>query len=155
MVMIYIITETGTGLGKLIHRISEENEMQRFDYNDAFDHMSDFNKEGAVTLLEYKAAGDHSTEFADVANALLNYRVRPILLITDLEGMDADSLKSAALVLENVWNDNENDSMGYQFVYYDEVNNVSFRSPEGPTEEGATEVLDAINRESEWPYLGD
>jgi len=153
--MVYIIKDAGSSLDKLINRISEENEVQIFDYYDALDNLNDFGKEDAVTILEYKAEGDRSTEFVDVANALLNYRVRPILLITDFESLDADSMKNAAFELENIWNGNENDSMGYQFVYYDEVNDVSFRSPEGPTEEGATEVLDAINRENEWPYMGD
>ena len=153
--MVYIIKDAGSSLDKLINRISEENEVQIFDYYDALDNLNDFGKEDAVTILEYKAEGDRSTEFVDVANALLNYRVRPILLITEFESLDADSMKNAAFELENIWNGNENDSMGYQFVYYDEVNDVSFRSPEGPTEEGATEVLDAINRENEWPYMGD
>jgi len=153
--MVYIIKDAGSSLDKLINRISEENEVQIFDYYDALDNLNDFGEEDAVTILEYKAEGDRSTEFVDVANALLNYRVRPILLITEFESLDADSMKNAAFELENIWNGNENDSMGYQFVYYDEVNDVSFRSPEGPTEEGATEVLDAINRENEWPYMGD
>jgi hypothetical protein len=153
--MVYIIKDAGSSLDKLINRISEENEVQIFDYYDALDNLNDFREEDAVIILEYKAEGDRSTEFVDVANALLNYRVRPILLITEFESLDADSMKNAAFELENIWNGNENDSMGYQFVYYDEVNDVSFRSPEGPTEEGATEVLDAINRENEWPYMGD
>ena len=153
--MVYIIKDAGSSLDKLINRISEENEVQIFDYYDALDYLNDFREEDAVIILEYKAEGDRSTDFVDVANALLNYRVRPILLITEFESLDADSMKNAAFELENIWNGNENDSMGYQFVYYDEVNDVSFRSPEGPTEEGATEVLDAINRENEWPYMGD
>lgn len=152
---IHIIKEAGTDLEKLINRISKEYEVQSFDYYDAFNYLNEFRKDGGVTILEYKAASEISTKFVDIANELLNYRVRPILLVTDLEGMDADSLQDAALVLENIWNGNENDGMGYLVVYYDEVNDVSFMSPEGPIEEGATDVLFAINREDEWPYMGD
>ncbi|MBR3511330.1 MAG: hypothetical protein IKN74_00045 [Clostridia bacterium] len=155
MGMIHIIKETDNSLDQLINRISKEYEVQSFDYYDAIDYLTEFKKEGAVTLLEYKAASGISTEFVDVANALLNYHVRPILLVTDIEGMDAEDLKDAAIVLTNVWSGNENDSMGYQVVYYDEANDVSFRDPEGPKEEGITDVLDAIEREDEWPYMGD
>ena len=155
MGMIHIIKETDNSLEQLINRISKEYEVQSFDYYDAIDYLTEFKKEGAVTLLEYKAASEISTEFVDVANALLNYHVRPILLVTDIEGMDADDLKDAATVLTNVWSGNENDGLGYQVVYYDEANDVSFRDPEGPKEEGITDVLDAIMREDEWPYMGD
>ncbi len=155
MERIHIIKETEDSLEKLINRISDEYEVQSFDYYDALDYLGDLRGDDVVTLLEYKAASEVSTEFVDVANALLNFHVRPILLITDIEGMDADDLKDAANVLENVWNGNENDSMGYQVVYYDEANDVSFRDPEGPKEEGAADVLDAIKREDEWPYMGD
>ena len=153
---LYIIQEDENNLEELINEISREYKVNNVNYVDAFDHLIEFGKdEGVIPVLEYRARSGPSVEFAEVANMLLNYEMRPILLITDVEGMDADDLNEAASVLLDAWAGNANDAYSYLVAYYDEVKNVSFRVPGGPVGEGAAFVIEAIQDEGERPYLGD